>query len=1065
MLTHLYTAPVAGGKSAWVVERVRAAAADLRAAPLVVVAAPRQAQALRNRLAAAGGALGVGIVTFDEFFAAILQHAGSAHTELNGAARHRLLRVIVDALAATDEIPFYRELAARPGFLAALARLIVELKSAGIRPATFTQTLEALDAPPRLRELAAIYTRYTSLLTANGWTDRAGLGWLALDALAANTLLPAWSPIIVDGFDSFTAVQRAALAALARRAAPLTVLLTQPTGAPIASPYRLFAETITQVATALETEAQPLPVISPASPLRALAEGLFAGANQVTLTRAIHLLDAADRAGEVRAALRWLKERIVVDGCRPDELALLARNLTPYRDLVVQTAAEFGLPMHFAGKLPLRQNPAIAALLDLLALFLPTAAGGDVRLPRRALVESWRSPYFIWRTGDAAPDLHPGDADRLDALARRFQIIRGLAQWREAFALLATQRAHAEATGDRPAASSGADDDGALAARFERFVACLTPPQEAASLRDYVIWLETLIGADDALPPHEDDAPATVFSLEMIASIHGAAQEAPADIQGAALRNRDIAALRACKEVLRGLVWAEEAITALGAASPPLTFARFMNELTAAVDAAVYTPPLDRSCTILAADMLAVRGVAWRAVVLLGMAEGEIPQRRREDAFLRDQDRELLRTQGLPLEASTRSFEREYFYQAVARAREKLLLTRPRLAEGGAAWEPSPYWQEVVQLTGSVPVSVPAEYRPDLASAASLPEVMERALRDPAAHAWLVAQQPGLWQRVQHGAMIVRQRQQGTPADASPFDGFLGDDAITLAALRPRLRQWTPTRLERYHGCPHWYYIANVLGLEARAEAEEGMNLAQRGTLYHRILEQIYREPGVTASTEARLAALPAIAQRIFDEAPAREGFRVTAWWQQTRREIESDVARSLVALAEYDGAPIALEATFGRDAVLTLSLDEEPYTISGIIDRIDRRPDGTLRIIDYKSGVGDLDTAKGFIDGRRLQLALYALAAEQALALGTVGDGFYWFVPKATPSKWSLATFVDPQSGATGPDAALDLATRHAHTAVAGARQGRFMPRPPDSGCPDYCPAVAFCWRYSAKG
>ena len=207
------------------------------------------------------------------------------------------------------------------------------------------------------------------------------------------------------------------------------------------------------------------------------------------------------------------------------------------------------------------------------------------------------------------------------------------------------------------------------------------------------------------------------------------------------------------------------------------------------------------------------------------------------------------------------------------------------------------------------------------------------------------------------------------------------------------------------------------------------------------------------------------MAQRVLDAAPAREGFRVTAWWQQTRAEIEATVAASLAALAAYEGDVVALEAYFGRDSALTMELDGEPYTISGVVDRIDRMADGTLRVIDYKTGVTDYDTAKGFIDGKRLQLGLYALAAQQALALGAVGDGFYWFAHKARASKWSLAAFDDPDSGAIGPAAAIERATAHAHAAVAAARQGDFTPRAPDSGCPEYCPAVAFCWRYRPKG
>ena len=36
---------------------------------------------------------------------------------------------------------------------------------------------------PRLRELAQIYAAYQARLQAQGWADRAGLGWLAVEAL------------------------------------------------------------------------------------------------------------------------------------------------------------------------------------------------------------------------------------------------------------------------------------------------------------------------------------------------------------------------------------------------------------------------------------------------------------------------------------------------------------------------------------------------------------------------------------------------------------------------------------------------------------------------------------------------------------------------------------------------------------------------------------------------------------------------------------------------------------------------------------------------------------------
>jgi hypothetical protein len=65
-----------------------------------------------------------------------------------------------------------------------------------------------------------------------------------------------------------------------------------------------------------------------------------------------------------------------------------------------------------------------------------------------------------------------------------------------------------------------------LATRFARFVELLTPPVAAATLREFVAWLEDLIGSDagdasDAVasdaPPHDDAPPA--FSLELVAQM------------------------------------------------------------------------------------------------------------------------------------------------------------------------------------------------------------------------------------------------------------------------------------------------------------------------------------------------------------------------------------------------------------------------------------------------------------------------------------------------------------------------------------------------------------------
>jgi hypothetical protein len=127
---------------------------------------------------------------------------------------------------------------------------------------------------------------------------------------------------------------------------------------------------------------------------------------------------------------------------------------------------------------------------------------------------------------------------------------------------------------------------------------------------------------------------------------------------------------------------------------------------------------------------------------------------------------------------------------------------------------------------------------------------------------------------------------------------------------------------------------------------------------------------------------------------------------------------------------------------------------IRGYIDRVDRAPDGSLRVIDYKAGSSRI-SARELEEGTRLQLPLYALAAQEALDLGPVADGFYWHIGSASPSYLRLERYEG------GVEGAAEAAMGYVRAYVVAVRAGRFAPTPPSGGCPDHCPAVGFCWRY----
>ena len=1098
MSVHLYVAPAACGKTTWAMEYVREAARDMGRTPRVCVPTLLQAQSWRRRLARAGGAMGVHVYTFDSLFAACLNGGRRLAAVLADAQRYRILRHVIADLP----LAHYAPLVDRPGFAVSLQQLVAELKAACVTPDAFRSALAAVDTAPRLRELAAIYDAYESCLHDTRSTDRPGLGWLALERLRQDRHACRWPLLVVDGFDDLSQVQIDLLIALADRVDEIIITLT---GTPPddskerSLAHRRFIATRRRIESALGVTARELPGVQTPKGCHPLFHGLEEGLFQVDhraplpndgdMADVLEMIEAPDRAAEVRAALRWLKHEIVCRGARPDELALLARNLLPYRELVRQTAREMELPVRVVDGFPLASNPAVAALRDLLRLCVSLSREqGSPGLPRRPVVEAWRSPYFDWMAcavsdeSDASSDadepcvigITEGDADALDAVARWGRVVGELEQWREAFARLAAlpdKEPAGEGEEDTDPLGRGAmeyddamdeEDAGAddaamarpvtgmptgqrarvLAQRFERFVRRLTPPEDLLSFRRQVAWLEALMGGDPALEEEKVGA----SSLRMVVR----ARDADDDLAA-----RDVAALQEFKEILRGLVWAQETL----GDGEEVSFASFVGELMSAVDAASYRPPAHiGDSEILVADVVQARGIPFRAVAILGLSEGEFPASQREDPLLRDADRDLLRRHGVVLNPSTLSAEAGYFYEAITRPYARLLLTRPRLADSGAPWESSPYWEEIIRLTTARPHRQTGEAAPDPALAASWPEALEALApldQDHEGWQWVAQHAPQRIETLRRGADVLDDRLR---RKASPYNGELTSLAGAMAHRYGPEHVWSAGRIERYRTCPFSFFVSNVLWLEPRQEPTQGLDSLQLGNIYHHILEGVFSSPTVTdpANVDQLLAVLPEIADRVLDAAPDVEGFRETAWWRQTRAEIVEQVRRSLEGLADISRGYelVACELRFAHDHPLVIGGGEDRLLLQGVIDRVDRNEHG-LRVIDYKTGGASAFTPKALQDGRKLQLPLYALAVRDAFGLGDVAEGFYWHIRNAQKSKLFLSGYEG------GVETACAVAVGWVQYAVHSIRDGEFSPSPPREGCPPYCAAAGFCWHY----
>lgn len=1027
-MTLLLLAPAGHGKTEFLIRQIRDIKASEPFAPVtVIVPNAIQARGFRQRLSAAGGALGVDVYTFRTLYAEILIRAGKPIPLLTDPMRIRLLRFIVDDLCQRGAMTHFAALRDKPGFISLLRNTIEELKRARITPDVFSNSVKGRGA--RLEEIALVYSAYQNWLQTQNWADNEGRGWMAAIALESNPALFADTRLLaVSGFDEFNPTQLAVLSLLANRAQETLITLTGDILNPQRAAHHRFHRAQQAIISSLNlqpeamesssmlsagiaaVEATLFDMIASDMSLRGgrssresnppIVEEIASSLPSVTPRNDIEFIEAQTRSLEVRSALRWIKARVLRDGMKLSEVAILARDLEPYRAFLDEVADEFGIPLRITGGQPLMENPAIAALLKLLSLSVNN-------FPRRDVLECWQSPYFDF--SELGVDVNAVAA--LDEISRAGKISQGLGQWREAFEVARKKKESTDEDGEAIRASV---QDERLEEKFEAFVELLTPP-DMAGIKDYVAFVEAIIGDDPTglgTPSYGYSTSDSSTGLNVVSC----ARANPSTSE------RDVSALRAFKDALRGLTLTESVLQ-----SNALTYEDFFRDLRGAVEAATYAFAPESG--VMAASVLDARGLSFQAVALMGLSEGEFPKQEREDILLRESDRAAL-----GLETKLHGDEGTLFYQAVTRGRQKLLLTRTYLADDGQAWEASPFWTEINRLVGNPPTArIRGEARlGDSAEAASKVEWVESA--------------SDFNIQIKNGIEALRMRMN--PKAGGKYEGDTSTGSVLdLSERFGAAHGWSASRLESYGTCPFEFFVAYGLELEPREEAEDGFDVRMLGSMLHKILEEVYGNPS-TALREA--------AEKVFADAPAEYGFRPTALWTQQQAELTRMLEKTVEALDEKlrGFTPHTMEARFGMgNPSLVLKTEIGDIRLHGYIDRLDAAPDGSLRVMDYKTG-GAAISANHLKEGRRLQLPIYALAARDALGLGEVSGGFYWHIQKAEASSLKLEKFEG------GINAAFETAIQHVTNHVKGIRAGHFEPKPPEDGCPSYCPAVGFCWK-----
>ena len=204
-------------------------------------------------------------------------------------------------------------------------------------------------------------------------------------------------------------------------------------------------------------------------------------------------------------------------------------------------------------------------------------------------------------------------------------------------------------------------------------------------------------------------------------------------------------------------------------------------------------------------------------------------------------------------------------------------------------------------------------------------------------------------------------------------------------ALRPR--RLSVTEIETWLRDPYAIYARHILGLRRLEPLEQSADAADYGKIVHAGLGRFFARVGLGWPADAT-SQLAADMDAALDDAGMRPA--LAAWWRPRLRRI-AIWAADAEATRRAAGRPLELSPEVQGEWIFDAPAG--PFTLRGRADRIERRPDGSIAILDYKTGTPP--TSRQVEEGRSPQLPLEAAMAEagafgEALT-GPTSELVYW--------------------------------------------------------------------------
>jgi ATP-dependent helicase/nuclease subunit B len=221
-------------------------------------------------------------------------------------------------------------------------------------------------------------------------------------------------------------------------------------------------------------------------------------------------------------------------------------------------------------------------------------------------------------------------------------------------------------------------------------------------------------------------------------------------------------------------------------------------------------------------------------------------------------------------------------------------------------------------------------------------------------------------------------------------------------AARPR--SLSVTEIETWQRDPYAIYAKHVLKLAPLKPLEESADASDYGEIVHAALGRFLADHPRGPTPPGAAARLRALMDEELDKIAVRAS--LAAWWRPRLHRIADWVADAEAARRERDPS---LQAWPELRGLWTVPCDGAPFTLRGRADRIELRADGTLAILDYKTGAlpGAGDAERGFATQLRLEAAMAAAGAFPEISAGRVtAELAYWHLTGGLPPGDARALF-----------------------------------------------------------